>query len=115
MPGLSSGSWRSGAYEGRWSGLLYLVGRRRSPHTEVAADVRGGLCSGYSVSALTSGVLGRGGDRNARSLERVLEVRGQVRVVGADNGILWGGVGVLTQRWLQMCEEDFAAGIQSQH
>ena len=44
----------------------------------VAADVRGGHCSGYSVSALTSGVLGHGGDLTARSLEGVLSWRSGV-------------------------------------
>ena len=78
---------------------MYVVGKSWSPHTAVAADVRGGHCSRYAVSALTSGVLGLGGDLNARSLEWVLEVWGQVRVAGVSKGYFVGrGVGPFTQR-----------------
>ena len=100
--------------EGRRSEQGYFVGRRRSPPTGVAAGVRGGHCSRYSGSTLTSGVLGLGGDLNDLPLEWVLEVWGHVRVVGATKGILWGGVGALPLGWLRVSEEDTAAGIQAQ-
>ena len=49
-------------------------GRSRSPHTVLAVGVRGGHCSGYSVSARTNGELMLGGDLNDPPLELVSEV-----------------------------------------
>jgi len=69
----------------------FLVGRRQSPQTGVAASVRGDHCSGCSDAVRTSGVPGHGGDLNAGSLEWVLEVWGHVRVAGEGQCMSWEG------------------------
>ena len=106
---LNADEWRAGAWrrpqcpvsrvglggqescEGRRSEQGSSAGRRRSPHTEVAADVRGGHCSWYLEAARTSGVRGLGGDLNAGSVECVLEVWGHVRDAGEGQCMSWEG------------------------